>query len=372
MDTGAGSQPQTQSNRGCLIDFDHTNRIQTVSERNIGFEEIDNPLLPMYLQAEWVSAPGRISEAVLQRALHCFKLRDPKPIPPINYIGTIVFYIHAALRYYKSSGLTPPVDHVFTPEDFGWNTALLTPPRESDTTSNTTPQREPRSSTPPYASVKILSPVKVEVGLQDSEVTRVQQSYPVVHDAIHDMESFFWVFLYICITRSGPGGDRQKELTEDFKAASEPSRTQILELRRVVHCFFDGGLDIITRNKKELFERSRNEFEMHLLLHIYSYFEPLKPVLRQWWELLLLAYVFEGYEYHNIHKFVTELLERALEMVRDLPANEATDDEQQTQNAAKKRDNFVHRKQHAVGGRDVPPSPPSPPPAQKKQKSKRN
>lgn len=224
------------------------------------------------------------------------------------------------------------------------------------------------------------------------------------------MESFFWVLLYICITRSGPGGDRRKELTEDFNAASEPSRTQILELRRMVHCFFDGGLEIIAWNKKELFEGPSKDFETHLLLHVHSYFEPLKPLLRQWWELLLLAYKFEGYEYHNIHKFVIELLERALGMVRELPANKSTDDEQQTRDAAKKRDDFMHKvthadlvvrtaqvgtaspplsptglrmttalygtpesqKQQAPGGRDVPPSPPSPTPAQKKQKGKRN
>lgn len=237
-------------------------------------------------------------------------------------------------------------------------------------------------------------------------MTGALQSYPVVHDAIHDMESFFWVLLYICITRSGPGGDRRKELTEDFNAASEPSRTQILELRRMVHCFFDGGLEIIAWNKKDLFESSSKEFETHLLVHVHSYFEPLKPLLRQWWELLLLAYKFEGYEYHNIHKFVIELLEKALGTLNDLPAKESTDDEQRlTRDAVKKRDDFVHgvthadllvraaqvetaepplsltgpritaafdgilesEKQQAVGARDVPPSP-SQSPAKKKAK----
>ncbi|EIW57776.1 uncharacterized protein TRAVEDRAFT_48806 [Trametes versicolor FP-101664 SS1] len=410
-DSGTGPQPHSQGVRGCLIDFGHAKRIQTVAERKISFEEIDTPLLPMYLQA-WESPPGQVSEAVVQRAHHLIRLRyersnppehptliGTKPsVPPAYYMMNVVQYIHAAFRYHKSSGLTPPADDVYTPEDLGWNTALLTPPRESDTTSNTTPKREPRSGTPPYASAKILNSGGVTVGRHDSEVTGALQSYPVVHDAIHDMESFFWVLLYICITRSGPGGDRRKELTEDFNAASEPSRTQILELRRMVHCFFDGGLEIIAWNKKDLFESSSKEFETHLLVHVHSYFEPLKPLLRQWWELLLLAYKFEGYEYHNIHKFVIELLERALEMVRELPANKSTDDEQRTRNAAKKRDDFVHgvthanvlvraaqvgiaepplshtgirttaafdgtlesEKQQAVGARDVPPSPTSP------------
>lgn len=126
MGSGASSQPHFQGIRGCLIDFGHAKRIQIVSERKISFKEIDTPLLPMYLEAEWRPRPGQVSEAVVQRALHCFKLRNREPrLAPLYYIGHIVSYIHAAWHYHKSSGLTPPVGNVYTPEDFGWNTALL-------------------------------------------------------------------------------------------------------------------------------------------------------------------------------------------------------------------------------------------------------
>src|ERR1700684_2514021 len=35
---------------------------------------------------------------------------------------------------------------------------------------------------------------------------------PFTHNAIHDLESFFWVLVYICLTRNGPGGKRRPEL----------------------------------------------------------------------------------------------------------------------------------------------------------------
>ncbi|KAH9858187.1 hypothetical protein C2E23DRAFT_169123 [Lenzites betulinus] len=72
-------------------------------------------------------------------------------------------YIHAALHYHNISGRTPPEGNVYTPEDFGWNTAMLTPHYTSDTTSDTTSSREPRSGTPPYASAHILSTARVVV-----------------------------------------------------------------------------------------------------------------------------------------------------------------------------------------------------------------
>ncbi|KAH9849732.1 hypothetical protein C2E23DRAFT_905548 [Lenzites betulinus] len=224
------------------------------------------------------------------------------------------------------------------------------------------------------------------------------------------MESFFWVLLYICITRPGPGGAQRKELTEDISAISEPDCDKAMEVRRIVYCFFDADLDTIASNKRDLFQ-IHNLFEDRLLPYIHDYFEnSLKAVLRQWWQLLLLAYEFGGYEYHNIHVFVMDLLEKALEKIRHPLTHEPTDDAQQMLDAMKNRSDFVpgvthvdssvqasqlgtaesplsptahqftpafdgtpespSQKQQAVGARDISPSPPSPTPTQKKRKKK--
>lgn len=59
-------------------------------------------------------------------------------------------------------------------------------------------------------------------------VSQLREDGPVVHSAIHDLESFFWVLLYLCLTRSGPGGERRDELQP--KPAPHPDTAHIPEL----------------------------------------------------------------------------------------------------------------------------------------------
>src|SRR5258708_19796751 len=79
--------------------------------------------------------------------------------------------------------------------------------------------------TPPYTSGEILSD------------QRYFHGHPhVFHDAVHDLESFFWVLVHICLTRNGPGGVRRDELKEENEEKEE-----YIPLRRVVFCFFDSS-----------------------------------------------------------------------------------------------------------------------------------
>ena len=182
----------------------------------------------------------------------------------------------------------------------------------------------------------------------------------VLHDAIHDMESFFWTLLYLCITRSGPGDNRREELDGDLPADS-PNAEEVAELRRIVFCFFGDETETIAMNKAQLFSEPEL-FEEGLLRHVHPYFEPLKPLLRQWWDLLLLAYEFEGYEWHGIHTFVIGLLEQAL---RDLPAENSPEDEERARRARERRDEFVREvtRNHlgtCPSQKEADPSPASP------------
>ncbi|KAI0370607.1 hypothetical protein BV20DRAFT_286509 [Pilatotrama ljubarskyi] len=328
----------SQDIRGCLIDFDHAKRIRPVSERRIPFQEIDTAFLPPSGNHP-LSQLKEVDEATVQRAAHYtmlrMKVKDPKDLADYGFI--IKRYIGAALQYHNEYGLALPEGSLHTPEVLGWNTALLTPPLVSEAN----PKRTPRSGTPPYASAFILNEGSIQPDRYG--LGGLVQSRVVVHDAIHDMESFFWVLLYLSLTRSGPGGNRRKELSGDLDTQPERDREQVAELRHVVYCFFDGTLEVIAWNKKRLFERSEL-FETLVLCHVHPYFDPLKPALRQWLSLLLNAYEFEGYEYHNIHEFVIALLEKAL---RDLPPDESIVDVEQIVEAMKKRSDFVRRITHA-------------------------
>lgn len=145
--------------------------------------------------------------------------------------------------------------------------------------------------TPPYTSGEILMN------------TRYDPKTSVFHDAIHDIESFFWVLIHICLTRSGPG-QRREELTGD----SAGHRA----LHFLIYCFFDGPLTVLGPNKHLLFSRP-DDFEAYIIPNFHPYFDELKPFMQEWFSLLVLAYAHvEGYEYHNIHNRVLDILDRAL------------------------------------------------------------
>jgi hypothetical protein len=153
--------------------------------------------------------------------------------------------------------------------------------------------------TPPYTSGEIVSTewyFRGHHGHNDD----------VFHDAIHDLESFFWVLIHICITRQGPGGVRREEL-EQKNELNEAYNG----LRRVIYHLFDSEMATMAANKARLFTHSL-ELEPYILDNFHPYFQPLKEVVKKWFHLLILAHKFHAYEYHNIHDMVLEILDCAL------------------------------------------------------------
>ncbi|KAI8968738.1 hypothetical protein BD414DRAFT_503890 [Trametes punicea] len=192
----------------------------------------------------------------------------------------------------------------------------------------TTPEqaaRAPRSGTPPYASVMLLNAIDVIVNVHKSGLNRRS----VIHDAVHDMESFFW-----------PSRGTQAH-------ADRAALSHCLLLLRWRHCH--------PRMEQEAASRQWTAFESEILVHVHEYFAPLKPVLLQWWHLLLLAYEFHGYEYHNIHDHVIaspgEGSRRPRNQVPMEPSERTAEAEAEAE-ALKKREDFVHRVVYA--GLDPP------------------
>ncbi|OSD08219.1 hypothetical protein PYCCODRAFT_1462498 [Trametes coccinea BRFM310] len=311
-----------------LFNSKHAKKTQPVAQRKVELEPVE--VFGLYADfCTWnPELAERVTEEVLKRALKLIKFRIPHR-NLILLLATATEYIEAALHYCEISGRTIP-NGVYTPEILGWNVDLLQP--LVDIGHDPNGPRHPSFGTPPYASAKILNvePVRVD---------RWQTNLPpseVIPDAIHDMESFYWVLLYLSMTHSGPGGVRREELVGELDADS----SEAFELRTICHCFFDGPLEKIAWNKREAF-RDYKSFEPLVLRHAHPYFEPLRPLLRRWWELLLLAYEFEGWEYHHNYGLVIKLLERALEEPENV---ESSDDEQHQQDAQQKRDDFFDKR----------------------------
>ena len=132
---------------------------------------------------------------------------------------------------------------------------------------------------PPYTSGEILSDERY-FDLDDN----------VFHDAVQDLESFFWVLVHMCLTRQGPGGVRPEELEQKNQEKEEYNG-----LRRVIHCFFDSTMNTMAANKLAIFKHS-SEFDQYILDNFHGYFQPLRDLVKEWFHLLILAHKFHAFE----------------------------------------------------------------------------
>lgn len=138
----------------------------------------------------------------------------------------------------------------------------------------------------------------------------------IFHDAVHDIESFFWVLVHTCLTRQGPGGVRRQEL-DDANRESEAYGP----LRRLVACLFDSDNTTMAANKRNLF-LNPNHLEEFVLVNFHDYFQNVKGLIKEWFHMLSLAYEFRAFEYQDIHDMVLEILDKSL---ASMPADEIDD-----------------------------------------------
>jgi len=221
--------------------------------------------------------------------------------------------------------------------------------------------------TPPYTSGEVL--------LNHQYLARNHSAF---HDAIHDLESFFWVLVHICITRQGPGGVRREELEQQNQ-----DKEEYHGLRRVVHCFFDSDMTTMGMNKLEIFTNAK-ELDQFVLNNFHCYFQQLRNPVKEWFHLLVLAHHFHAFEYYDIHDMVLDILDRAL---RSLPlddideaAQKVLDDRKanieklgsnpfgQVQHPPLLHTSPASQRQATVAVRYSPPSSPTPGPASKRAK----
>lgn len=138
------------------------------------------------------------------------------------------------------------------------------------------------------------------------------------HNAIHDLESFFWVLTYLCLTRQGPGGQRRNELmpAESCLPENEP-------IVRPYYCFFgDENIMNMAHNKRILFQK--NHYEEYVLERIHPYFFPLKPLLLKWWKILRLGYRYPVFE--AVHNAFLDALKETIETLKMQPSIGEGDD----------------------------------------------
>ncbi|KAF9479360.1 hypothetical protein BDN70DRAFT_878848 [Pholiota conissans] len=326
--------PDTISYGGCLIDLD---RAKVGSQNNpaiaipnarqpLETDEVLEDINPKSIAKDAKRALHRMDDAaqgfkvagvdhIALKNVANLRIKDDvilysSSLYPLTYSRTMDYIKEAVVHLARFGHL--PDDGVCSAANLRWTEMTLLHSFESGG-----PKQGSMTGTPPFTSYEIMKPGSpyFPKAREDTD------SSLVYHDGIHDVESFFWVLVHMCLTRAGPGGQRREEFcilpktTTNNKVAAAVSDIdeRVKQLRNVVSCLFD-NVDIMADEKKRAFTMPMLSFlfERHVIANFHPYFEPLKPLVLEWFSLLRLAHEFHGYEYHSIHDRVLMLFDNAL------------------------------------------------------------
>ncbi|EIN08098.1 hypothetical protein PUNSTDRAFT_144526 [Punctularia strigosozonata HHB-11173 SS5] len=108
---------------------------------------------------------------------------------------------------------------------------------------------------------------------------------PIKQGVIHDIESFFWVLIYVCLVRRDDG-----RLRDELRSDPPEGDTYAKTLHNIVYCLFDtSDEETLRSNKFELFENPA-DMENYVIRYFHPSMACLKPFVRKWWKLLIFSY----------------------------------------------------------------------------------
>ncbi|KAG5650351.1 hypothetical protein H0H81_012543 [Sphagnurus paluster] len=271
---------------GRLMDFDHAKRVTNASPPLL--TPVDEAFLPRAENLIKLSYEGDISRDLMVQAWGYVKFLSGS-------------YIQDVFNTRRSYFELPPKEGELTSADLGWYDEDVEWPDFEDGESKKPFGERALVGTPPFMSAEVLAGYTFS---QDHK----KRFY---HNANHDMESFLWVLINICVVRSGPG-----------KGMARPENSE--GLLKCVHDFFDGDYLTLEKSKWRLLENPKR-LDSDVLEFFHPYFEDLKPLVRQWWAVLVLAYQYRANEFYHIHKHIIRILENSIAALQDPPIpHEAT------------------------------------------------
>ena len=169
------------------------------------------------------------------------------------------------------------------------------------------------------------------------------------HNAIHDMESFFWVLVYICLTRNGPGGKRRPELVPPKPGG----RSSLYDMIQKV--FENANLSDLALQRQNLV-MNLPLFKQAILNHFHPYFGPLESMMEKWYTLLQRARYHHSIEYDHIHIHVKAILDEA---ILNLPPDDPSYVDG-TITASQAREKWWHESPISVAHPNISPMAPPP------------
>lgn len=120
-------------------------------------------------------------------------------------------------------------------------------------------------------------------------------SFNAVHDAVHDLESFFWVLCWLVTKYRGPGLDNPA-------------------FHDVARMFFEASRERMGRSKRMIM-CEENALENHILPHIQVFFDPLRTTVIKLAEILKGSYA--ARQFNGLHERFLEVLADAEKICRE-------------------------------------------------------
>ncbi|RDB28768.1 hypothetical protein Hypma_015861 [Hypsizygus marmoreus] len=279
--------------KGRLVDFDHAKH--TTQEMNTAFtreEPISEDAVKLVLSMLQSLTSTKISEHIG----HDIIIAALRVFPP----HTASLYIRMAIEMREQYfGLAPPDDGVYHCIHLGWNKDDRVIPNFNDHQA----RLGFRSGTLPYMSYEVLAGAThpIYYGLRDG-----YYDLPTFfHNAAHDVDSFNWVLIHICLTRKGPGMDMHRD--ELLPPSNESPETK--PLHTLLHDLFHADERKIKETRLALL-LPPTKFDDEVVPLFHPYFKLLEPMMKQLWHTMALAYRFRAFEYVHAQDFAIEILER--------------------------------------------------------------
>lgn len=130
------------------------------------------------------------------------------------------------------------------------------------------------------------------------------------HETIHDMEGFFWILCWLCISYTGPG----------TRVVFEKEDGVDHYLMKTIKKLFDGEDFDGNGDAKRLIIKNVDEFQQSIADHIQAYFHPIKDVVTDLHDVLREAYRTRSWP--DIHDKFIAIFAAAEERLKNLADDE--------------------------------------------------
>ncbi|KAL1716720.1 hypothetical protein EV715DRAFT_292908 [Schizophyllum commune] len=293
------SEGEASVTRGCLIDIDldlgrrqiATQAYPAFMEREFGeVAPILSTLLRFYHDKGMLM--GQVDVDVSSSALRAMARTAVTEAHFPEAQSRALTYVNEIVAYMVNHRGADP-GQTFTREMLKWDVELPdSTPIFSRSACGTGLQQDYCSGTLPFLSPEMLetipmfdnaeSRLSVIASADDTDDGNIANLTPdaqcptMAQGAIHDVGALFWILLYICITRSGPGGRRREEYSVgNLATIPDPKQRQsITHLHKITHCLFDAqDPNTLSKNKRLLLRNGVADFKTHIELNDASYDE---------------------------------------------------------------------------------------------------